>query len=89
MNDTELDLIRTWDQRCGDNENTFFPVTIDRRRLLEYVDQLRDALNWAVSAIEFRGEISANNAPPRIAGILCALANAKLLRQTGDVGGPA
>jgi hypothetical protein len=36
-----LDLIRAWDRRCGDNESTFFPVTLDRRRLLHYVDELR------------------------------------------------
>ena len=39
-----LDAIRSWDKRCGDNETTFFPVTIDRRRLLEYVDELRAEL---------------------------------------------
>jgi hypothetical protein len=41
MTPEELDRIRRWDKRCGDNELTFFPVTIDRRRLLEYVDELR------------------------------------------------
>jgi hypothetical protein len=41
MTPQELDRIRSWDKRCGDNEGTFFPVTIDRRRLLEYVDELR------------------------------------------------
>jgi hypothetical protein len=40
----ELDTIRAWDGRCGDNEATFFPVTLDRRRLLEYVDELRAEL---------------------------------------------
>jgi len=40
----ELDRIRSWDKRCGDNEGTFFPVTLDRRRLLEYVDELRAEL---------------------------------------------
>jgi hypothetical protein len=40
----ELDRIRSWDKRCGDNEATFFPVTIDRRHLLEYVDELRAEL---------------------------------------------
>jgi hypothetical protein len=44
MNTEELDCIRSWDKRCGDNEGTFFPVTIDRRRLLEYVDELRAEL---------------------------------------------
>jgi hypothetical protein len=44
MTTDELDLIRVWDRRCGDNEGTFFPVTIDRRRLLEYVDELRAEL---------------------------------------------
>jgi len=41
MSPEVLDVIRSWDKRCGDNETTFFPVTIDRRRLLEYVDELR------------------------------------------------
>jgi hypothetical protein len=41
MTSEELERIRSWDKRCGDNEGTFFPVTIDRRRLLEYVDELR------------------------------------------------
>ena len=40
----ELNQIRSWDKRCGDNEETFFPVTLDRRRLLEYVDELRAEL---------------------------------------------
>lgn len=40
MNTEELDRIRSWDKRCGGNEETFFPVTKDRRRLLEYVDEL-------------------------------------------------
>jgi hypothetical protein len=44
MTSEELDRIRSWDKRCGDNETTFFPVTIDRRRLLEYVDALRAEL---------------------------------------------
>lgn len=41
MTDEALELIRAWDKRCGENEGTFFPVTLDRRRLLEYVDELR------------------------------------------------
>ena len=44
MTPEALDNIRSWDKRCGDNEATFFPVTIDRRRLLEYVDELRREL---------------------------------------------
>ncbi len=44
MNTEQLENIRSWDRRCGDNEGTFFPVTIDRRRLLEYVDELRAEL---------------------------------------------
>jgi hypothetical protein len=44
MTPEALDQIRAWDKRCGDNEGTFFPVTIDRRRLLEYVDELRAEL---------------------------------------------
>jgi hypothetical protein len=44
MTNDELDNIRAWDKRCGDNEGTFFPVTLDRRRLLGYVDELRAEL---------------------------------------------
>jgi hypothetical protein len=44
MTPEALEHIRSWDKRCGDNETTFFPVTIDRRRLLEYVDELRAEL---------------------------------------------
>ncbi len=44
MTEEELECIRAWDRRCGDNESTFFPVTLDRRRLLEYVDELRAQL---------------------------------------------
>jgi hypothetical protein len=35
-----LEKIRDWDAKCGDNELIFFGTTIDRRRLLEYVDEL-------------------------------------------------
>ena len=45
MTNDELDNIRAWDKRCGDNEGTFFPVTLDRRRLLGYVDELRAELS--------------------------------------------
>ncbi len=44
MTNTELEVIRQWDAKCGDNEATFFPVTIDRRRLIEHVDELRSLL---------------------------------------------
>jgi hypothetical protein len=44
MTTEELESIRSWDRRCGDNEGTFFPVTLDRRRLLKYVDELRAEL---------------------------------------------
>jgi hypothetical protein len=44
MTPDELETIRAWDRRCGLNESTFFPVTLDRRRLLEYVDELRAQL---------------------------------------------
>ena len=40
----ELELIREWDAKCGDNEGTFFPVTKDRRRLIEHVDELSELL---------------------------------------------
>ncbi len=44
MTNTELDVIRQWDAKCGINETTFFPVTKDRRRLIEHVDELRELL---------------------------------------------
>jgi hypothetical protein len=44
MTPEELEKIRAWDKRCGVNESTFFPVALDRRRLLEYVDELRAQL---------------------------------------------
>jgi hypothetical protein len=44
MTPATLELIREWDAKCGDNETTFFPVTRDRRRLLEHVDELRGLL---------------------------------------------
>ena len=50
MTPDELDRIRSCDKRCGDNEGTFLPVTIDRRRLLEYVDELRAELAVLTSA---------------------------------------
>ena len=44
MTPEALDSIRSWDNRCGGDETTFFPVAVDRRRLLEYVDELRAEL---------------------------------------------
>ncbi len=44
MTKAEFELIRQWDTKCGDNETTFFPVTKDRRRLIEHVDELRGLL---------------------------------------------
>jgi hypothetical protein len=44
MTPEELEKIRSWDKRCGLIETTFFPVTLDRRRLLEYVDELHAQL---------------------------------------------
>jgi hypothetical protein len=35
-----LSKIREWDAKCGQNELVFFGTTLDRRRLLEYVDEL-------------------------------------------------
>jgi hypothetical protein len=60
MNTEELDCIRSWDKRCGDNEGTFFPVTIDRRRLLEYVDELRAELAALNSARTVATSTNAN-----------------------------
>lgn len=44
MTEVALNHIRRWDAKCGDNESTFFPVTKDRRRLIEHVDELRELL---------------------------------------------
>jgi hypothetical protein len=60
MNTEELERIRSWDKRCGDNEGTFFPVAIDRRRLLEYVDELRRELAALNSAGLVSPAIGAN-----------------------------
>lgn len=40
MTPEALQKIREWDAKCGQNELVFFGTTIDRRRLLEYVDEL-------------------------------------------------
>jgi hypothetical protein len=56
MTSEELNKIRSWDKRCGDNEATFFPVTIDRRRLLEYVDELQAQLAALIDARPIRGD---------------------------------
>jgi hypothetical protein len=40
----EFARICDWDRRCGDNEGTMFPVTIDRRRLIAYVKELQSEL---------------------------------------------
>ena len=40
MTPDALRTIRDWDAKCGDNELIFFGTTLDRRRLLEYVDEL-------------------------------------------------
>ena len=45
MTKEQLELIREWDAKCGDNEAVFFPVTKDRRRLIEHVDELRELLS--------------------------------------------
>ena len=60
MNTEELERIRSWDRRCGDNEGTFVPVAIDRRRLLEYVDELRRELAALNSAGPVSPAIGAN-----------------------------
>ena len=41
MTAAQLEAIRQFDRKCGDNEGVLFPVTIDRRRLIEYVDELQ------------------------------------------------
>ena len=48
----ELELIREWDAKCGANETTFFPVTKDRRRLMEHVDELRALLNLCRDSLD-------------------------------------
>jgi hypothetical protein len=40
MTPEALAKIREWDTKCGQNELVFFGTTLDRRRLLEYVDEL-------------------------------------------------
>jgi hypothetical protein len=40
MTPETLEKIRDWDAKCGENELLFFGTTLDRRRLLEYVDEL-------------------------------------------------
>lgn len=40
MTPEALAKIREWDTKCGKNEVIFFGTTLDRRRLLEYVDEL-------------------------------------------------
>jgi hypothetical protein len=52
MTEVALNLIREWDAKCGDNETTFFPVTKDRRRLLEHVDELRELLRLCRDNLE-------------------------------------
>jgi hypothetical protein len=52
MNVEELDRIRSRDKRCGGMEQTMSTNVLDRRRLLEYVDELRaevDAIRDAIS----------------------------------------
>lgn len=40
MTPEALAKIRDWDRRCTAPEEVMFCTTIDRRRLLEYVDEL-------------------------------------------------
>jgi hypothetical protein len=67
MTSEELERIRSWDQRCGDNEGTFFPVTIDRRRLLEYVDELRAQVALLTRPHRSIGSEAADSPAPRVA----------------------
>jgi hypothetical protein len=41
MTEDDLNRIRDWDARCGENDTVFLPVVKDRRALLTYVDELR------------------------------------------------
>jgi hypothetical protein len=52
----ELELIRQWDAKCGDNETTFFPVTKDRRRLLEHAEELRALLLECRDPLQHAGQ---------------------------------
>jgi hypothetical protein len=51
MTEAQLAGIRAWDAMCGLNEGTMFQTTVDRRRLLEYVDELRLALTGMIDLI--------------------------------------
>jgi hypothetical protein len=56
----EFENIRQFDRKCGDNEGVLFPVTIDRRRLIEYVDELkalvREARSYVAKHLESEDE---------------------------------
>ena len=54
-----LETIRQFDLRCGDNEGVLFPVTIDRRRLIEYVDELQALVREARILVAQRNETGA------------------------------
>jgi hypothetical protein len=56
MTHDEFENIRQFDRRCGDNEGVLFPVTIDRRRLIEYVDELQALVREARSYVTQHGE---------------------------------
>ena len=47
----ELDRIRSRDERCGYVERSMSPDMRDRRRLLEYVDELRAEIDVPSGAI--------------------------------------
>jgi hypothetical protein len=55
MTEDDLARIRDWDKRCGDNERTMFGTTLDRRRLLEYVDELRAEIRMLREAAKHGG----------------------------------
>jgi hypothetical protein len=54
MTSAQLEAIRQFDARCGDNEGVLFPVTIDRRRLIEYVDELKSLVREARGHLDHR-----------------------------------
>jgi len=86
MTSEELSKIRSWDKRCGDNETTFFPITLDRRRLLEYVDELQAQLAALIDRRPIRADgrslkLKVLNGPRAIPGSAAAPKKSKRLRR--------
>ena len=45
MTQTEIEEIRFHDAKFGDNWTTLFPMALDRRKLLAYVEELKEKLS--------------------------------------------